>query len=199
LTLILQGPNALFAALEICFAFFFCILYRIALDPFVRRAQGFLCDILKPTMFAKANSARVSVAQRKRFLPYVFRPLYACATVGLAIESANIVGYQANTVPTGYSMITPTFINVDGTDYNIDNFLLNNVEDCDANLQVVNADGSWGTMCFWFNAFGDLPAGWFADADGTIPAGITLQPGQSVFFYTKASGAKVSIPSAIAE
>ena len=113
------------------------------------------------------------------------------------MESANVVGYQANNVPAGYSMITPSFVNVDGTDYKIDDFLLNNVADCDANLQVVNADGSWGTMCFWFNAFGNLPAGWFADADGTIPAGITLQPGQSVFFYTKASGAKVVIPSAL--
>ena len=112
-----------------------------------------------------------------------------CAAAGFALESANVVGYAKNALPEGYSMITPCFETVGGGEYPIDNLLLNNVPDCDANLQVVNADGSWGTMCFWFNAWGDLPAGWFADADGTIPANIQLKPGQSVFFYTKAIGA----------
>ena len=113
-----------------------------------------------------------------------------CATVGFGeLASANIVGYQANAVPTGYSMVTPSFVNVDGTDYNIDNFLLNGVADGNATVQVVNPDGSWGTQGFWFNAYGDLPAGWFADSLGTTPAGITLKPGQAVFFYTTDSGA----------
>ena len=115
------------------------------------------------------------------------------------MASANIVGYQANAVPTGYSMVTPSFVNVDGTDYNIDNFLLNGVADGNATVQVVNPDGSWGTQGFWFNAYGDLPAGWFADSLGTTPADITLAPGQSVFFYTTDTAAEVVIPSALAE
>jgi hypothetical protein len=116
---------------------------------------------------------------------------FYCATVGFGLESANVVGYQANAVPNGYSMITPCFVNVDGTDYNIDNFLLNGVEDTMATVQVVNEDGSWGTMGFWFNEYkpDNLPAGWFTDMTGMTPANISLKPGQAVFFNAKATGA----------
>ena len=86
-------------------------------------------------------------------------------------------------------MITPCFENVDGTDYAIDNFLLNGVNDCDATVQVVNPDGSWGANGVWFNAYEDLPAGWFTDASGLTPANISLKPGQAVFFKTTATGA----------
>ena len=119
----------------------------------------------------------------------VFAFLFDCATVSLAIESANVVGYQANSLPTGCSMLTPCFVNVDGTDYKIDDFILNGVDDTMATVQVVNEDGSWGTMGFWFNAFGEYPAGWFTDATGLTPADIKLKPGQAVFFYTSAVGA----------
>ena len=113
-----------------------------------------------------------------------------CATVGFGeIASANVVGYQANAVAKGCSMITPCFVNVDGTDYAIDNFLLNGVADTMATVQVVNPDGSWGANGVWFNAYEDLPAGWFTDGLGTTPANITLKPGQAVFFYTSAEGA----------
>ena len=115
-----------------------------------------------------------------------------CGSV-FALESANVVGYQANAVPTGYSMVTPSFVNVDGTDYAIDNLLLNGVADCDANVQVVNADGTWGAMGIWFNEATidgvTYPAGWFTDMTGATPADIKLKPGQAVFFYTTASGA----------
>ena len=113
-----------------------------------------------------------------------------CATVGAsAIESENIVGYQDNAVPNGYSMITPCFENVSGGGYAIDNLLLNNVDDTMATVQVVNPDGSWGTQGFWFNAFGDLPAGWFTDATGVTPAEITLTPGQAVFLKVTSANA----------
>ena len=105
------------------------------------------------------------------------------------MASANIVGYQANAVAKGCSMITPSFVNVDGTDYAIDNFLLNGVADCDATVQVVNSDGSWGANGVWFNAYEDLPAGWFTDMTGMTAANISLKPGQAVFFYTAAEGA----------
>ena len=86
-------------------------------------------------------------------------------------------------------MITPCFETVGGSEYPIDNFVLNGVEDTMASVQVVNSDGSWGTIGYWFNAYGDLPAGWFTDATGLTPAEITLKPGQAVFFQTTATGA----------
>lgn len=88
-------------------------------------------------------------------------------------------------------MITPCFVNVDGTDYNIDDFILNNVADTKATVQVMNADGSWGASGVWFNEYGDLPAGWFTDSFGTTPANITLKPGQAVMFHTADEGASV--------
>ena len=108
-----------------------------------------------------------------------------------------MVGYQQNEVPTGYAMITPCFENVGGGNYAIDNFQLINVEDTMASVQVVNEDGTWGTYGVWFNAYEDLPAGWFTDATGLIPADISLKPGEAVFFYTSASGAKAQSAGAV--
>ena len=99
------------------------------------------------------------------------------------------MGYQANDVATGYSMITPCFENVGGANYAIDDLILNNVEDTMATVQVVNPDGSWGARGVWFNAYESYPAGWFTHMSGTTPAEITLTPGQAVFFYTTAANA----------
>ena len=79
----------------------------------------------------------------------------------------------------------------------IDDIKCLNIADGDASVQIVNADGSWGTMGVWLNEYGSDPAGWFTDILGTTPAEITLEPGQSVFFYTTATTGKVVIPSAL--
>ena len=124
----------------------------------------------------------------------VFAFLFDCATVSLALESANIVGYQQNALPKGFSMITPCFEIVGGGNYAIDNLTLDGVSDGDATVQVVNADGTWGTKGVWLNEYVDgddvYPAGWFTDASGATPANITLIPGQAVFFNTGSSSAK---------
>ena len=117
------------------------------------------------------------------------------------MESANVVGYQANNVAAGWSIVTPCFENVDGEPYAIDKFTVNGVSDGDATVQSMNADGSWGTMGVWLNEFVDgdtvYPAGWFTDISGATAAEITLTPGQSVMFSTTAIGAKAFIPSAL--
>ena len=112
-----------------------------------------------------------------------------------AMTAGQVAGTITIELDSGYSMIgnaTPVAIS-------IDEILLEGVNDCDATVQIVNADGSWGTQGFWFNAWGDLPAGWCTDMLGTTPAEITLEPGQSVFFKTTATGAKATIPSALAQ
>lgn len=113
--------------------------------------------------------------------------------------NANNVGYQENTVPEGYSMITPTFVNVSGGDYAIDNLILIGVDDTKATVQVVNKDGTWGTRGVWFNAYEELPAGWFTDASGETPADIMLEPGQAVFFKTTEKGASFQTAGQVAE
>ena len=111
-----------------------------------------------------------------------------------------MVGYQQNAVPTGYKMVTPTFVNVSGGEYNIDDLQVVGVDDTYADIQVMNSEGQWTGWYFWFNAYGDLPAGWFDDT-GTTPADITLKPGDAVFFNTSVEGAKIQsagqVPGAI--
>ncbi|MBO5642672.1 MAG: hypothetical protein J6S51_01485 [Kiritimatiellae bacterium] len=120
---------------------------------------------------------------------------YTTSEAAKAMSAGQVSGNIEISLDTGYSMIG----NASPVAISIDEILLTGVNDCDATVQIVNADGSWGTQGFWFNAWGDLPAGWFTDGLGTTPAEITLEPGQSVFFYTTASGAKATVPSALAQ
>ena len=99
-------------------------------------------------------------------------------------------------------MVTPTFVTVDGAQYNIDDFVVSGAPDTMANICVMNAAGDWVGQYYWYNEFTDpgtgtvYPAGWF-DFNGVEPAGITLQPGDAVFFSTNQNGVKVTIPSAL--
>ena len=58
------------------------------------------------------------------------------------LESANVVGYANNAIPKEYSMITPCFEIAGGGSYVIDSLTLEGVEDTQASVQIVNADGS---------------------------------------------------------
>ena len=121
------------------------------------------------------------------------------STEGASVQSAGQVpGSITNEVAVGFTMVgngSPVAIDVD-------KFEVLGVDDTGANIQVMNAAGAWTGMYYWFNEFTDpdtgtvFPAGWM-DFDGTASAGITLQPGDSVFFNTSTTGAKVVIPSAL--
>ena len=124
-------------------------------------------------------------------------PMRSMPTISSIPAIFPVVGYQQNDVPKGCTMITPCFENVGGGNYAIDDFQLIGVDDTMATVQVVNEDGSWGTQGFWFNAYGDLPAGWFTDMTGLESAEISLKPGQAVFFYTSAEGAKAQSAGAV--
>ena len=116
-----------------------------------------------------------------------------------AMSAGQVPGVITIDLDRGYSMIG----NASPVAVAIDEITLQGVDDGDATVQVVNPDGSWGTQGFWLNEYVDgdtiYPAGWFTDASGAYPAEITLQPGQSVFFNTGATGAKATIPSALAQ
>ena len=112
-----------------------------------------------------------------------------------------MVGYQQNAVEAGYKMVTPTFVNVGGSEYNIDDFQVIGVDDTKANIQVMNAEGQWTGMYYWYNAYTDgdttLPAGWF-DFDGLVPADVSLKPGDAVFFNTSVEGVKMQSSGQVA-
>ena len=111
-----------------------------------------------------------------------------------------MVGYQSKSVGAGYFMITPSFEAVGGGEYNIDDLKVTGVPDTMANIQTMNAAGEWTGMYFWFNEVEydgvTYPSGWF-DINGVEPAGISLQPGDAVFFSTDQSGASVTMPAAL--
>ena len=128
------------------------------------------------------------------------------AVGAMAVESANVVGYQQNAVPNGYKMVTPTFANIDGSEYNIDNLVVEGAPDTMADIQVMSSEGRWVGQYYWYNEFTDpgtgtvYPAGWF-DFNGVEPANITLKPGDSVFFSTNQDDATIrssgSVPGEI--
>ena len=111
-----------------------------------------------------------------------------------------VVGYQQNAVPNGYQMVAPSFVAVDGGEYNIDDLKVDGAPDTMANICVMNAAGSWVGQYYWYNEAEyqgqTLPSGWF-DFNGVESAGITLNPGEAVYFYTDQSNVKVVIPSAL--
>ena len=116
---------------------------------------------------------------------------------GVSLQSAGqVAGSVTKYVPSGYSMIgnsTPVAINAD-------DLMVIGVGDSEAEIQVMDASGSWVGDYFWYNEFTDgdtvYPAGWF-ESDGATPANLTLRAGDTVFFYTRLSGVQVSIPAAL--
>ncbi len=87
-------------------------------------------------------------------------------------------------------MITPSFKNTTETEYPIDNFEVKGATDAMTTIQVLDAEGQVTGMYYWYNAYQELPAGWF-DVTGLTPAGITLKPGEAVFFNTSESNVTV--------
>ena len=117
------------------------------------------------------------------------------------MESANVVGYQKNQVPKGYAMITPSFNAVSATQYNIDDLRVVGANDTMANICVMNAAGEWIGQYYWYNDAEFMgvfyKGGWF-DFNGAVPAGVKLNPGDAVYFYTSQDGVKIESAGEVA-
>ena len=94
-------------------------------------------------------------------------------------------------------MITPSFVNVGSatTEMDIDKMLV--IEGATADQQcyinVMDEDGIWVGTYYWMLELWDgpnyYPAGW---CDSTFePSGVTLKPGEAVYFYTSKTGLSV--------
>jgi len=89
-------------------------------------------------------------------------------------------------------MMTPSFKNVTTAAYPIDNFVVNGSVDAQTSIQVLDGEGQVIGTYFWYNDGGPgYPAGWF-DFLGLDAAGISLAPGEAVFFYTDQTGVTVT-------
>ena len=110
---------------------------------------------------------------------------------GVTIQSAGQVITTDTTNPvSGFKMLgncTPVVLN-------IDDFTVQGATDSKTSIQVLDADGQTTGMYYWYNDGGPgYPAGWF-DAAGLVSAGIALEPGESVFFYSEEPGVTATVP-----
>ena len=109
------------------------------------------------------------------------------------VESANIVGYSTSSI-SGFVMATPCFSNMGDEEYPIDNLTVQGATDSKTSIQILNEKGQTSATYYWYNDGGPgYPAGWF-DALGLVPAGIALEPGESVFFYSDETGVTATVP-----
>ena len=110
----------------------------------------------------------------------------------MAIESANVVGYQTVSTRLGYNYLTPTFRNVSGNPINIQELQLDSsVGPLEANLQFLADNSASASYYAWLSAdmavaFGGVEGkgGWFLEDDElgfVLPkSDVTLNPGDSV-------------------
>ena len=124
----------------------------------------------------------------------------------MAIESANVVGYQNTSAQGGFNYYTPGFRNVSGEDINLQDIAMGDeVGAMEANLQIRGADGVSTAYYVWFDkataeAFGltDGTKGcWATEEGGEISPSVTLKPGDGVQIdtingYTIANSGEVS-------
>ena len=119
--------------------------------------------------------------------------LAAIATCGaaLAIESANIVGYQQVTIPAGYTIMTPTFQNVDATSFDLTAviplrndgsvFGTDRTTRCNGaiTIQKMSDSGNYTAAYSYYYMEGKI--GWYDGSDTAVTAGsVTFSDGEAM-------------------
>ena len=86
-----------------------------------------------------------------------------CAAVTFGLESANIVGYQTKTIEAGFSLSTPTFLDVGQNTIDLQNFKLseNAAGDGTEVIQFLDEKGACTKVWIWLNANAGMEDGWY--------------------------------------
>lgn len=118
-----------------------------------------------------------------------------CAAVSaMAVESANVVGYQTFTAGAGYTALAPTFLKVGGAALTASD-IKGDFAEFDS-LQIFDDAGNVATELFWLVSGSFLPeesaTGWY-QSDFSTPAGDTVFTAGSAFWVNSASGASVTV------
>ena len=117
------------------------------------------------------------------------------ATVGLCVESANIVGYQTKDTVTGFNFVIPTFKAVSGgAGVHIQDIKIANATDWGDNIQILDEGGATIAQYYYVSAAesGFEADGWLSEDMGSL-ADIDLEAGQGILIDT-ADVAEVTIP-----
>ena len=111
-----------------------------------------------------------------------------CAAVTFGLESANIVGYQTKTLDAGFSLSTPTFLDVGQTTMDLQNFKLgpNAAGDGTEMIQFLNDEGQCPEMWIWLNANMGMDEGWY-DFNTWEPITKTIVPAVGYLMNVSAS------------
>ena len=115
---------------------------------------------------------------------------------GVTIQSCGQVPGEITNDVAGYAMLgngSPVTIDIDKVE-------VKGATDGKTSIQVLNEEGGVKGTYYWYNAYAPdpvtYPAGWFL-VDGLTPAGIELNPGEAVFFYSEESGVTATVPAAL--
>ena len=109
-----------------------------------------------------------------------------CATVGLAVESANVVGYASGTLRQGNKAVGTQFVAVSGdvidlTDIKVIGYDPESGTEGDVNVQILDAHGKAGMSYFYYDVPGDFTA-WLDGNDEEVSAGtLTLAAGEGLW------------------
>ena len=111
-----------------------------------------------------------------------------CAAVTFGLESANVVGYQTKTLDAGFSLSTPTFLDVGQTSMDLQNFKLgpNAAGDGTEMIQFLNDEGQCPEMWIWLNANMGMDEGWY-DFNTWEPITKTIVPAVGYLMNVSAS------------
>jgi hypothetical protein len=118
-----------------------------------------------------------------------------CATASLlAVESANIVGYQTKDTVTGFNFVIPTFKAVNGGSIHIQDIKIANATDWTDNIQVLDEGGAGIAQYYYATAAesGYEADGWLSEDMGSL-TDVTFAPGQGILIDT-ADVATITIP-----
>ena len=96
-----------------------------------------------------------------------------------SIESSTVVGYQTVTIPAGFSLWTPTFVDVNATTFDLANFRLadNAAGDGTEQIQVLDADGLVTQTWVWLNETAGMDPGWY-DFNTWEPVSTPIRKGE---------------------
>ena len=120
----------------------------------------------------------------------------------MAIESANVVGYQTSAARNGFNFYTPIFRDVAGTT-NSEGYKIMNIQEIQmdssvaamgANLQILGSGAQSTAYYMWFDAdtagamgINDGSKGaWVTEDMTAIEPAVTLEPGQAIQIDTEA-------------
>ena len=108
-----------------------------------------------------------------------------------------MVGYQSGIgVNDGYTPIGGAFVNIGEQVFPISNMEASGVADASLQLWVVDSSLSSTSKAYYFNAYGDYPAGWF-DELGFDEVSYSIPVGGAVLLKTGTTGVTLSIKSPI--